>query len=86
MRMIKQLSILGMRLTCVFFSRRLVAKPIMMPIMSDPKNTTKKMPILSNKLKMVSVSADAPWRYFCAVSYKTIATASFSIDSPKMTV
>ena len=86
MSMIKQLSILGSRRTCVNFSNRLVARPTIIPNAKDPKKTSKKTPIDSNKLKIVSFPLLAPSLYFCAVSNNTIAMASLRIDSPKIMV
>lgn len=51
-----------------------------------PKKTPKKIPMASNRLKMLNASAAPPALYFCAVSNNTMAMASLSIDSPKMTV
>lgn len=84
--MMTQLSIFGSRLMCVSFSSKLVSRPMTTPIMTEPVNTSKKTPILSNKLSTVSFPAVAPSRYFCAVSKSTIAIASFRMDSPKMHV
>ena len=86
MRMMRQLSIFGSRRTWVSLRRRLVAKPTASPMIRLPKKTSRKMPMLSNRLSTVNFPAVAPSRYFCAVSNKTIAMASFKMDSPKMTV
>jgi hypothetical protein len=84
MRMIRQLSVLGKRLTYVNFSMSDAPTPTMTPMNKLPKKTPKKMPKASNKLIMPNDSA--PSLYFWAVSNKTIATASLRIDSPKMSV
>ena len=58
--------------------------PTMTPMKRLPKKTPKKMPTASNRLKIPSVSA--PSLYFWAVSNKTMAMASFRMDSPKIRV
>lgn len=83
-RMIRQLSVLGNRRTYVNLSIREAPIPTMTPMNRLPKKTPKKMPKASNRLTMPNDSA--PSLYFCAVSNKTMATASFRIDSPKMRV
>ena len=49
-----------------------------------PKKTPKKIPMASNRLRILRDISGL--LYFCAVSNKTIAMASFRIDSPNMTV
>jgi hypothetical protein len=57
MRMMRQLSVLGIRLTYVNLSINDAPMPTMTPINKLPKKTPKKMPKASNKLIMPSVSA-----------------------------
>jgi hypothetical protein len=80
----RQLSVLGKRLTYVNFNMSDAPTPIITPMNRLPKKTPKKIPKASNKLTMPSDSA--PSLYFCAVSNNTIATASLRMDSPKMMV
>lgn len=60
--------------------------PTITPIIKLPKKTSKKIPIASKSLMIFRLLPDAPSLYRWAVSKRTIAMASFSIDSPKMTV
>ena len=84
MRIMRQLSVLGNRLTYVNFSISDTPMPTMTPMTRLPKKTPKKMPKASKRLRIPSVSAAS--LYFCAVSKSTMATASFKMDSPKMSV
>jgi hypothetical protein len=84
MRMIRQLSVLGIRLTYVNLSISDAPIPTMTPMNRLPKKTPKKMPKASNKLTMPSVSALS--LYLWAVSNRTMATASLRMDSPNMIV
>lgn len=83
--MTRQLSIFGSRLTCVNFKRRLVPKPMMSPMNMLPKNTIRKIPMLSKKLNGVNLPT-LLFLYFCAVSKSTMAMASLRMLSPKMMV
>lgn len=49
-----------------------------------PKKTPKKIPMASKRLRILRDMSGL--LYFCAVSNKTMAMASFKIDSPNMTV
>ena len=64
--------------------------PTMTPIAKLPKNTSRKIPMASKRLKILRVPTSAPGlplgTYFCAVWNSTMAIASFSIDSPKIIV
>ena len=86
MSTMRQLSILGYFLRSVYFKTRAVPIPTTSPISKLPKNTNKKTPIASKTLMMFKLPEAAPARYPCAVWNNTIAIASFSMDSPKMTV
>ena len=83
-RMIRQLSVFGNRLTYVNLSISDTPMPTITPMNRLPKKTPKKIPKASKRLMMPKDSA--PSLYFCAVSNKTIATASFRMDSPKIRV
>jgi hypothetical protein len=84
MRMIRQLSVFGNRLTYVNFSIKDAPIPTKIPMSKLPKNTPKNIPIASNRLRMLKdISGDL---YFWAVSKRTIAIASFKMDSPNITV
>ena len=82
--MIRQLSVFGYLLTYVNLSISDVAIPTKMPISKLPKKTPKKIPMASNRLRMLSL--DDVLLYFWAVSNRTMAMASFRMDSPKMMV
>lgn len=64
---------------------RAVPTPTTTPIIKLVKKTSKNIPIASNKLMMLRFPA-APSLYLWAVSKRTIAMASFRMDSPKMMV
>lgn len=84
MRIIRQLSVFGKRLTYVNLSIKEAAMPTRIPINRLPKNTPKNMPMASKRLRRLNAIARS--LYFWAVSKRTIAIASFRMDSPKMTV
>lgn len=85
-----QLSSFGKRRIYVNLSRSEVPMPTQRPIKRLPKKTRRKVQKLSMSFKGVrpelfsEFSADC--LYLWAVSKRTIAIASFRMDSPKMTV